>query len=319
LAFFDQCNADAIFTDIRMPGMSGIELIAAIKEKKAEVECVIVSAYSDFEAARRALEHRASGYLLKPLEETEVREAAVRGKARLDARGQKSEPLRIDGPESLASAIHRLEGITGQSWSCIALYSGKARPNFVPDCTEILIKGSPVNAVVLSAPGKTSPGQGKNSGVAFSRWHEGCSALAEMLWEASASGCGAFAYAGHKTVSDIQYYIARHYQDNFSLGDLALRFSISESYLGELFKKHTGDTIINFTRMVRLENACRLLAYGSQPLKKVAEECGFCDVSYFGRSFNRRFGITPARFQARFSGGLETWRPNFCLPGFSGD
>jgi two-component system response regulator YesN len=141
---------------------------------------------------------------------------------------------------------------------------------------------------------------------------EGCGTAVEMLREASAAGCGGFTWAGHPAVSEIQYYIARQYKDNLSLGDLAARFFISGNYLGELFKKYAENTVANFIRTVRMENARRMMKYTSFPLKKVAMECGFPDTSYFGRSFKNHFGITPAQFQN--SSGIKYQRPNFFIP-----
>jgi two-component system response regulator YesN len=312
LSFFEQQDADALFTDIRMPGMSGLELIAAVKQIKAAAECVIVSAYSDFEAARKAIEHRASGYILKPLEESEVREVAARAKVRLDS-GLR-EPLLVSpgDSESLADAEIRLARMIRHNWRCLVLSSGKIHPApAIPECMEIQLKGIPLNAAVLAGNKRSSLSA---QDAAFSRWHEGA-ALKEMLNEASVAGCGSFTYAEHPAVSEIQYYIGIHYGDTFSLEDLALHFSISKTYLGELFKKHTGDTVVNFTRTVRLENARRLIAYSDLPFKEIADECGFSDSSYFGRSFRQLFGITPARYHVRCVGGLEHCRPDFRLPG----
>jgi two-component system response regulator YesN len=313
LSFFEQQDADAVFTDIRMPGMGGLELIAAIKQIKAGAECVVVSAYSDFEAARKAIEHRASGYILKPLEESEVREAAARAKARLDS-GLRERLLVCPGDsESLADAESRLARMIRHNWRCVVLSPGKIHPApTVPECMEIQLKGVPLNAAVLAGNKRVSLSA---QDAAFSRWHEG-GVLKEMLSEASAAGCGGFTYADHPAVSKIQYYIGIHYRDTFSLEDLALHFSISKTYLGELFKKHTGDTVVNFTRTVRLENARRLITYNDLPFKEIADECGFSDPSYFGRNFRQLFGITPAQYHARCAGGLECCRPDFWLPGF---
>jgi AraC-like DNA-binding protein len=47
-----------------------------------------------------------------------------------------------------------------------------------------------------------------------------------------------------------------------------------------------------------MENAGRLLTYSNYPLKQAAWECGYPDISYFGRSFKNHFGLSPARFQS---------------------
>ncbi|MDD2583287.1 MAG: response regulator [Desulfuromonadaceae bacterium] len=58
---------DIVVTDVRMPDMSGIELLEVIKTKFPEVSVVIVSAHSEVEYLLAAIRLKADGYLLKPM------------------------------------------------------------------------------------------------------------------------------------------------------------------------------------------------------------------------------------------------------------
>lgn len=58
---------DVIFTDIRMPGMTGLELLQQLREKAVDAEVVIVSGFADFEYAKQAMRWRAMEYLVKPV------------------------------------------------------------------------------------------------------------------------------------------------------------------------------------------------------------------------------------------------------------
>jgi len=66
---------DIVITDIRMPGISGLDLIDAIKTSWNHVKCILLSGYNDFEYAQRALRQQASAFLLKPVEDEELMQA----------------------------------------------------------------------------------------------------------------------------------------------------------------------------------------------------------------------------------------------------
>ncbi len=78
---------DVILMDLRMPEMSGLEAIAAIKREQPEVEIVAVTSFIEEEKVTTALEAGATGYLLKDVEAEEVARAvraAYAGEVTLD-------------------------------------------------------------------------------------------------------------------------------------------------------------------------------------------------------------------------------------------
>ncbi|MEK3731011.1 MULTISPECIES: response regulator transcription factor [Paenibacillus] len=72
LECFAAHRVDIVITDIRMPEMSGIELISRIRESSRQVKCVLLSGYAEFEYAQRAMELHASKYLMKPVKDSEL-------------------------------------------------------------------------------------------------------------------------------------------------------------------------------------------------------------------------------------------------------
>ena len=72
LAYLSDDAADVLLTDIRMPEMTGLELIEAAKKLRAGIRSVIISGYGEFELARHAMLLRVEDYLLKPLGEEEI-------------------------------------------------------------------------------------------------------------------------------------------------------------------------------------------------------------------------------------------------------
>lgn len=78
LALVRQFRVQVAIVDIRMPGMSGIELLARLKEVDPMVEVIMLTAYESFETAREALRHGACDYLTKPFSVVAIREAVER-------------------------------------------------------------------------------------------------------------------------------------------------------------------------------------------------------------------------------------------------
>jgi two-component system, response regulator YesN len=74
LQMVHDAEADMVLTDIRMPGMDGIELLKRLKGINARCEVVFVSAYRNFEYARKALRYGAFDYVMKPIEEAALYE-----------------------------------------------------------------------------------------------------------------------------------------------------------------------------------------------------------------------------------------------------
>ena len=67
LALVKDRNFDVVLTDVRLPGMSGVELIRLIKESKPPVVCVVITAYPSVELAVDAMKQGAFDYLVKPV------------------------------------------------------------------------------------------------------------------------------------------------------------------------------------------------------------------------------------------------------------
>lgn len=69
---------DILFTDIRMPGYNGLELLEKLKAKGLDMKVVLVTGYADFEYAQTALRLGAFDYLLKPIDEEKLGEVLER-------------------------------------------------------------------------------------------------------------------------------------------------------------------------------------------------------------------------------------------------
>ena len=62
-----ELSPQIVVTDIRMPGMDGIEVLRRIKEERPDTEVIVVTAYEETEIAIRALQLEASDFITKPI------------------------------------------------------------------------------------------------------------------------------------------------------------------------------------------------------------------------------------------------------------
>ena len=66
-----------ILTDLNMPGMDGMELLGALGESWPEVQSIVVSAYGDPQRMNEARERGAQGFVVKPVNFAELKEALL--------------------------------------------------------------------------------------------------------------------------------------------------------------------------------------------------------------------------------------------------
>lgn len=70
---------DVVLTDIRMPGIDGIELLRRIREQAPEVIVILMTAYATLGNAVEALRLGAHDYLIKPSSSADIRQSVARG------------------------------------------------------------------------------------------------------------------------------------------------------------------------------------------------------------------------------------------------
>ena len=82
LEYLDSAEFDLVILDIRMPDISGIDLLAKVKKKAPETEVVMITAYASVDTATNALRNGALDYLIKPFEISAVKEVVEKGLSR---------------------------------------------------------------------------------------------------------------------------------------------------------------------------------------------------------------------------------------------
>ena len=76
-------NYDLLIADIKIPGGTGLELIEKLRKQSSDIPVVIITGYDDFEYAKTAIKLNVLGYLLKPLNDDEMKEVLEKVKTHI--------------------------------------------------------------------------------------------------------------------------------------------------------------------------------------------------------------------------------------------
>ena len=101
----------------------------------------------------------------------------------------------------------------------------------------------------------------------------------------------------NETVEQICAYLAANYQQKLSLTEVAARFYISPYYLSRLFRRVTGQSIVDYINARRIEAAQKLLETTELSIGSVAEQTGFASAAHFRRVFRETMGVGPLQYR----------------------
>ncbi len=196
---------DILISDIRMPGLNGLELMKKVNELGTGTKIVLISGYAEFKYAQEAVRLGALDYLLKPIEEEAV-QAILQRYINMMASKNREINVEIDG-----------------------------------ECIEPLPEEPRIRKVIEE--------------------------------------------------------INRHYNEEISLGSLAVEHNLSIGYLSSLIKRRLGVSFTEYITAKRIKDAKKLLLNEDYSIEAVAEMVGYKDYFYFTKVFKNNTGMSPSKYR----------------------
>jgi signal transduction histidine kinase/FixJ family two-component response regulator len=86
LEIFQQVSPPIVLTDIKMPGMDGIELLEHIKHENPETEVIMITGHGDMDVAVKSLQHDATDFITKPINDHALEAALKKARQKIAIR-----------------------------------------------------------------------------------------------------------------------------------------------------------------------------------------------------------------------------------------
>lgn len=106
-----------------------------------------------------------------------------------------------------------------------------------------------------------------------------------------------FKFPSNSLLSKVFSFIENNYDQQINLSDVALAVGYSSTYLTDLVRRQTGQTVQNWIIEYRMTAARGLLLNTDETIDTIAARVGYQNVAHFFRQFRQHHGTTP-----------QTWR-----------
>jgi anti-anti-sigma factor len=114
LEVFERERPPLVLTDIKMPGMDGIEVLKRIKEIDPRTEVIVITGHGDMELAIKALSLDATDFINKPIQRNILEQALQRARERIDLLGSDERQVSV-GTEGDSAVISFRGSMTSSS------------------------------------------------------------------------------------------------------------------------------------------------------------------------------------------------------------
>jgi len=317
--YLEKNRANMVITDIRMPLMNGLELAEYIYKEHPSCQVVLISAYDEFDYARKAINYGVKSFLVKPIVQQELSELI----SSLYQRQIKEKKTRlfmedIAGNFYIQQIREWLEGKRSKVPEFavnkkVILYTVKMEE--ACSYNKIMIQTALGNILQwLSA--KCIP---YFLGVFGNEYHyavlyeyegmlPGVAELEEIIEklvgvnsEVTCTQKLDSLYMLKKNEEDdivikAKTYIISHIKESISREMVAEAVHMDPSYFSRYFKKKTGKSFQDFVFEIRMEKAKQLLAEGWR-VKDVCNYIGYRDRNYFNKMFREYTGYNPSDYR----------------------
>lgn len=324
LELVTQLKPDVIITDVKMPGLDGLELLAALRKEKYHAKTIVISGHDDFSFLRNALKLNVIDYLLKPVKKDELNEQLARCKEQLQEQLSGGSDSKYNASAFMAVEwIKEYTNLREQLYSCLSAQDRKIIESNIQTLQQSILRNEGNNISIqlmiciyydlmhslerfIVTNGYTVEEIFEKQNVSYVfhqevKLHQMLDFIGELYIKA-AEDVGKLKKSRNRiNVKQIKEYVDANYTDGITLEQVADTFYLSKEYLSKLFKKYTGNSFSDYITEKRMKKSYRLICEYKVPIKEVVSLVGYVDQAHFYKMFKKYYGMTPGDLQRKGS------------------
>ena len=325
-----ELQPDIVLIDIKMPGITGLEVIRRVRAENQSIVFIIISSYSDFTYAREALHLNVEDYLLKPFLPADVYQAIYKAAEHIQTVNmlpmlsnaiqpqttrKATAPSRMRCPivypfeeERLLQRTLQVGDTFKDAQDAYDVFRDRVHANNLSATAKIncyVILYVELHRLVMKLGGTFHSLEASIPQDARDPVGEIETTLSNLCQEIYTRLKGQRITGNF--ISSAVAYIEEFYAKDISLAEVANYVGISPSYLSNQFKLTLNTHFVDYVHAVRIHHAMELL---KQPFLKgyeVGEMVGYNSNKYFSQSFRKVTGMTINQFRKNsgLSGTVE--------------
>ncbi|KZB92475.1 response regulator [Priestia flexa] len=341
LEIIEKEKPGVIFTDIKMPKMSGLQLIERLNQHSYTGKVILVTGYDDYTFMRKAIQLNSFDYLLKPIDPEAFQQVLTKVVDSLEAEQEENEEILAEAKKLrhsqlmtslclnegtdtafLHSIIPEAEDI---DFTLLYFYQGHQPDPCINELSNELqarnmgatftFQGEENLYIVLTA---------KHQWVYVERWISENISIPIRLVQDSFSSFNQIpevfnglltALKGNqyrairqvdelealKRMQEIVAYVEDYYMEDISLQKLSKMFFLTREHISRKFKKETGMTLSKYVTNLRVRQAKQWLLETAETIHSISLMLGYQDEKYFSKLFKKVVGLTPFEYRALYA------------------
>lgn len=329
----EKLHPHLIITDIRMPGISGLELIYEARKLDADTEFVILSGYADFSYAQEAMHHNVYDYLLKPLYKDDIFSVLNKIKNKMDKKfltiyGFSQEDIetfkmsRSLLPQNMGKDAenHENEGVWWKSLrdsfdeeltTAIKLMNYEDALNLIDEMFDffksktislpnvcIMVNSCVYHILYIAFERNirinTLLPSGKSGEWNFDTLK---SYVTNIISQIIRLMLEERKKNSRKYLYEVKIYIENHYEQELSVSFLSDMVFLEAGYLGDAFTKQFGCSINEYQHRLRIEKAIKLIETTDMKLNDISVAVGYNNYNNFFSHFGRITHTKPTQYK----------------------